>query len=276
MKLRNIFPVRHARYACAVPVVLVAALYAAGALAFDTSNIEDPQVRACADSSLPRNTLSQLQHVAVIGANGYVRESIRELYWKRFSDEDSRVLVRVVEPPDEKGLAVLINDYEYEDPNYAMYSPRLKRVRRVTGESFFGSILGTDFTYEDFAHFYRVDEREKVRRVADATVESQPAYVLETIKQDDNASYDVVRFYIDQKICMPVRADFFAPNGSLRKQLLVARDSLAKVDGYWVPFHTTMIDFKLDTRTVFVVKEVVIDPELQDGMFNSSELMRSN
>ena len=244
--------------------------------AFDTSGIEDPEVRECAERSIPENTLSQVQLVRVAGANGYVRESIRELYWKRFEGDDARGLVRVLEPPDEKGLAVLIQDYEFEDPNYAMYSPRLKRVRRVTGESFFGSILGTDFTYEDFAHFYRVDEREKVQRMDDDVVDGHPAYVLETIKQDENATYDVVRFFVDKELCMPIRADFFAVNGSLRKQLLVNRGEIKREQERWIPYLTTMVDFKHNTHTEFVVQEVVIDPELGDAMFNLTELMRSN
>ena len=257
--------------------LLVALCFVAAEVpAFDTSNIEDPDVRACAERSIPESTLSQTQLVRVTGANGFVRESIRELYWKRFSNDDSRVLVRVVEPPDEKGLAVLINDYDLDEPNYAMYSPRLKRVRRVTGESFFGSVLGTDFTYEDFAHFYRVDEREKVKRVDDGNVDGHPAYILETIKQDDNASYDVVRFYVDKALCMPVRADFIAPNGSLRKQLLVERDEIKLVDERWIPYVTTMVDYKLNTHTEFVVQEVSVDPDLREGLFNFSELMRSN
>ena len=81
----------------------------------------------------------------------FVRESRRIIYWKRSENSDSRVLVRVMEPIDDRGVAVLINDdAEGNVVTYMTYSPKIQRIRRVTGESFFGSILGTDFTYEDF------------------------------------------------------------------------------------------------------------------------------
>jgi len=253
------------------------ALYSSESVhAFDTSGIEDPKVRACADRSIPQDTMRQTQMVKVVGGNGFVRESIREIFWRRFTQEDSRVLIRVLEPQRDRGLAVLINDHENEQfPKYSMYSPELKRVRRVTGESFFGSILGTDFTYEDFSYFYRVDEREKVTRIDDDTVDGHDAYVLETVKQVADSNYLTVRFYIDKHYCLPVRSDFIAVNGDLRKQLLVARDKIAKVDNHWVPFHTTMVDFKHGTRSEFIVEKIIINPELDASMFSNSALSRS-
>lgn len=48
--------------------------------AFDTSRIEDPEVRACADRALPAKTASQVQKVEVTAKNGHVRTSLRELF----------------------------------------------------------------------------------------------------------------------------------------------------------------------------------------------------
>lgn len=249
-------------------LVALAALASTGAAAFDTSRIEDPEVRECADRALPSRTARQIQHVSVVGRNGFVRESLREMYWKRSENNDSRILTRVLEPVDDRGLGVLINDdAERNVVSYMSYSPKIKRVRRVTGKSFFGSILGTDFTYEDFSYFYRVDEREEVTRVDDAVLDDHPAYVLETVKPGDDAHYSAVRFFIDKDVCLPVRTEFIAPNGDLRKELIVDREKIDQVDDHWVPFHVTMIDHKLGTRSVFEVEEVQIDPDLDDGMF---------
>ena len=250
-------------------------LGANGATAFDTTRIEDPDVRACADRALPSQTATQIQKVEVTGKNGYVRESRREMLWRRAENNDSRVLVRMLEPLDDRGTAVLVNDdAARNEVSYMTYSPKIKRVRRVTGESFFGSILGSDFTYEDFSYFYRVDEREEVKRVKDAVLNDKPAYVLETTKPGDNANYSMVRFFIDSEVCLPVRTEFIAPNGELRKELVVDREQIQLVQDHWVPFHTTMRDFKLGTQSVFIVEEVEIDPELDGGMFEVTALKR--
>ncbi|MEQ8230166.1 MAG: outer membrane lipoprotein-sorting protein [Gammaproteobacteria bacterium] len=258
-------------------LALLGLLVAVRAAAFDTSRIADAEVRACAERALPSDTMTQLQAVEVVDKHGFVRESRRSVQWKRDIAGESRVLVRVLEPPDERGLAVLISDDGRSDVvSFMTYSPKIKRVRRVSGDSFFGSVLGTDFTYEDFQYFYRVDEREQVDRVADDVIEGHPVYVLETVKPDDNSHYRLVRFSIDQRLCLPMRTDFIAPNGELRKQLVVAREEVREVDGKWVPFRTTMFDHKHETHTVFLVEEVEIDPELDASLFEVGELRRGN
>ena len=234
--------------------------------AFDTSRIEDPDVRACANRALPSETATQLQKVKVVGDNGFVRESRRVMHWKRAANNDSRLIVQVTEPVGDKGVSVLITDRAEENTiTFLTYSPKIRRVRRVTGESFYGSVLGTDFTYEDFSYFYRVDEREEVARVEDSQVDGHPAYVLETTKPGEDAHYSLVRFFIDKEVCLPMKTDFLGPNGALRKQLLVKRDSVTKLDTHWIPFETTMSDLKLNTKTVFVVEEVEIEPTVGSG-----------
>ena len=247
------------------------------AASFDTSRIEDPAVRACAERALPARTAHQVQRVEVVGRDGYVRESLREMYWKRSEDNDSRVVVRILEPIDERGVAVLVNDdADRNQTSYMSYSPKLKRVRRVTGESFFGNILASDFTYEDFSYFYRVDEREQVTRHDDAMLDDHPVYVLEADKPGDDAHYSRVRFYIDQDICLPMRTEFFAHNGELRKELLVARDAVEQHGERWVPYDVTMIDHKLGTRSIFKAEAVEIDPDIHDAMFEVQALKVGN
>ena len=256
-------------------IVVWSVFFMTPVFAFDTARIEDPEVRECANKALPSKTAYQIQRVEVTGSKGYVRESLRKLYWRRSSDNDSRVLVRVLEPVDDKGVAVLINDDAGRNVvNYMTYSPKLRRVRRVTGESFFGSILGTDFTYEDFSFFYRVDEREEVVRVEDSEVNGFPAYVLETVKPGEEATYSLVRFFIDHEYCLPTRSEFVGLNGELRKELVIDRSSIKKVDDRWVPYRTTMFDLKLNTNSVFTVEEVQFDPDLHDAMFEVTSLKR--
>lgn len=255
--------------------LFIFALVAFDGFAFDTSRIEDPKVRACADRALPTATARQLQRIEVVGADGFTRESKRIMFWQRSPNSDSKLFIQVTEPIGDKGVSVLISDNaESNNVTYLTFSPKIRRVRRVTGESFFGSVLGTDFTYEDFSYFYRVDEREEVKRVADNQVDGYPAYVLETIKADENSHYSLVRFFVDQEICLPMQTDFIGPNGSLRKQLLIDRLEVKPDGKRWIPYRTEMRDLKLNTKTVFIVEEVEMDPDLDPGLFEPSALRR--
>lgn len=254
---------------------LLGALASAPAFAFDTSRIHDPAVRACVERALPTATARQVQQLTAVGKDGYERQSVREMLWKRSPDNDSRVLLRVLEPRDERGVAVLVNDdAERNVVSYMAYSPRIKRVRRVTGESVFGTIITSDFTYDDFSYFYRVDEREQVERMEDGDVDGEPAYVLESRKSREDGEYSRVRFYIDMQICLPMRTEFHGPNGELRKELVADRARVEQVGTHFVPYLTTMIDHKLGTRSIYEVLEVEIDPPFDDALFETAALTR--
>jgi hypothetical protein len=259
-------------------VVFVSLLLLAGpgaAVAFDTSRIADPTVRECANRALPTDSARQVQALKAIGKDGYVRESVREMMWKRTGLNDSRVVVRVREPADEQGVSVLVtDDAAKRQVQYMAYSPKFKRVRRVSGESVFGTIITSDFTYDDFAYFYRVDDREQIERDADEVLDGHPVYVLETVKDDDDALYSRVRFFIDQEMCVPVRTEFYAPNGSLRKELMADRERIEQVGERWVPHFVTMRDLKLETSSTYEVEEVEIDPALPDAAFEIQALVR--
>jgi hypothetical protein len=84
----------------------------------------------------------------------------------------------------------------------------------------------------------------------------------------------LVRFYIDMQICLPMRTEFYGPNGELRKELVADRARVEQVGTHFVPFLTTMTDHKLGTRSIYEVLEVEIDPPLDDGIFETSALTR--
>ena len=261
------------RRLCALATILLTTTH--GAVAFDTSRIDDPEVRACADRALPTSTAQQIQKVAVTGKDGYVRHSRREMFWKRSEGNDSRILVRVIEPVEDKGVAVLVNDDANRNRvSYMTYSPKIKRVRKVTGESFFGTMLATDFTYDDFAYFYRIDDREEVTRRDDVVLGDFPMYVMEAVKPGENTQYSLVRFYIDQAVCLPMRTEFYALNGELRKELVADREHVQQHGERWVPHQVTMRDLKLGTSSYFEVEEIDLEPELHDAMFEVSALKR--
>lgn len=248
---------------------------ACAAQAFDTSRIHDPDVKACIDRSLPTRTARQVQQLDAVGKDGFVRSSVREMFWKRSEDNSSRVLLRIEQPEDERGVAVLVNDDASRNKAaYVAYSPKIKRVRRVTGESVFGTIITSDFTYDDFSYFYRRDEREQVERRDDAVLDDAAVYLLETTKPRENSDYSLVRFFIDQKLCVPVRTEFVATNGGLRKELVADRSEIREVDGRWVPHKVTMTDHKLGTKSIYTVLELDIDPDLDDNLFEQNALLR--
>ena len=238
------------------------------------SKIKDPQVRACAEKGLPEFSLSQMQDVDVVGKTGFVRKSTREVFWKRFENKRSKAVVRVVAPQQEVGVAVLYLETERVHANWYMYQKEFKRPRRVTGSGISGSVLGTDFSYEDFEHIEEIIYTGEVTRMPDVEFDGHMFYVIERKPENSSSQYSLVKGFIDQVLCVPMRTEFYDHSMQLKKALIVNRLAVKKMNDRWIPHETTMFDYSSKTHTVFINHDIKIDIELHNSMFTPQFLKR--
>lgn len=238
------------------------------------SKIKDPEVRACAERGLPEFSMSQMQDVDVVGKSGFVRKSTREVFWKRFENKRSKAVVRVVAPQQEIGVAVLYLETERVHANWYMYQKEFKRPRRVTGSGISGSVLGTDFSYEDFEHIEEIIYTGEVTRMPDAEIDGHMFYVIERHPDNASSQYSLVKGYIDQVLCVPIKTEFYDHSQKLKKALVVNRELIKKKKDRWIPHETTMYDYSRNTHTVFKNYDIEIDPELHNSMFTPQFLKR--
>jgi hypothetical protein len=238
------------------------------------SKIKDPQVRACAEKGLPEFSLSQMQDVDVVGKTGFVRKSTREVFWKRFENKRSKAVVRVVAPQQEVGVAVLYLETERVHANWYMYQKEFKRPRRVTGSGISGSVLGTDFSYEDFEHIEEIIYTGEVTRMPDVEIGGHMFYVIERQPENNSSQYSLVKGFIDQVLCVPMRTEFYDHSKQLKKALIVNRLAVKRMKDRWIPYESTMFDYSRKTHTVFTNYDIKIDIELHNSMFTPQFLKR--
>lgn len=259
---------------CLLSAALNGAGYAATATAADSSAIPDPEVRACVDRALPRHAVRQKVALQVAEATATMRESSGTLLWKRFDDGLAKVMFRIEDSPQYQGVAVLLIERKAGEPEVYMYSPELRRDRRITSAALAGPLLGTDFSYEDFALVQHLGATGEMQRLADGDVDGQPAFVVETRPDEESSSYSRVLTFIDKTWCLPLLTQFFAHNGSLYKELVVDRAEVRQQERLWVPMRSTMHDHKRHSRTVLSISNIEIDPELPDDLFTPAALRK--
>jgi outer membrane lipoprotein-sorting protein len=234
--------------------------------------IDDPEVKACLERALPERAMTQELAVRVSDGDGTVSESGADLYWKRFDEAGSRALVRFTDPPRRAGVGVLLIETEDPEPEMYLYLPELRQTRRVTGKTLAGSMLGTDFSYEDFAHFQGIASASEVKRLDDAEIDGRPVYVLETTPLDETSAYQRILTSIDREQCLPLRTEFIGRNGTLRKELVAVREEIREVGNRFIPHRVIMRDLKLGSETELSVRKVKVDPKLRDRFFEPAEL----
>lgn len=251
---------------------LLAALVGATPCGAVTLSVDEPALQACLARTLPRQDMQQTLAFKVFDATGSVSESRAELYWQRSATDKLRVLVRLSAPPTRAGVALLAVEGDREEPDLFLYLPELRQTRRVAGRTFAGSMLGTDFSYEDYIQFQGLRNGSEIRRRDDTSLDGQAVYVLEATPRDSRSGYGRVISYIDQAACLPLRIEFRAGDGQLLKELLVDRASIETEGDRAVPHRAVMHDHRQNSRTELVVEQAAFDVGLRDDLFRPSTL----
>jgi len=254
-------------------IAFVLATIMTSLLAADLPTIDDPEIQACIDNMMPGESLTQSITLRSFDDSGLIEESVANLYWRRSKEEKSRAVIRLTAPASRKGAAVLMVESDSLEPKMYLYVPDLKRSRRVTGKQLATSMMGTDFSYEDFSHFQMAAPGAQTKRLEDQTINGIETYVVETTSGlTENPIYSRILTFIDQARCVSIRTQFFAVNGDINKELLATVDQIKQVGDRYVPHHIVMHNRKKTTRTELLVDNVEIDVKLNDGIFSPKRL----
>ncbi len=246
-------------------LVLLAAQASAGAA---NPQIEDPELKACMERSLPQKAMTQKLTFSVFDGDEAIDSTSADLLWKRGEDGLSKVIVRVTDPADRAGIAVLALEKPKGDPEFNVYMPEQRKARRVAGRTIDASMFGTDFSYEDFSHFQGMTTEGGFKRLDNEQIDGVENFVVEVLPASEGTKYSRIVTWVDKERCALTRMSFFAKNGTPLKELEVPRDALKQMGDRWVPHKIVLQDLKRGQRTELVVKEIAIDPELSDNTFS--------
>jgi hypothetical protein len=259
-----------------IAVILIASAMTHASGAADTSTITDPEVRACADRALPARSLRQRVTFEVVDETGTTRTSVGTMLWRRFDDGLAKVFFRIDQSGQYEGVAVLMWERANGDPDVYLYSPELRQERRIASSALAGPLLGTDFSYEDFALLQDLAATGTVRRLPDGEHGGRATYVLESLPANEDSNYARVETAIDRKWCLPSSVRFFARNGSLFKEFQIVPDTVEQIGSRFVPHASVMANLKQGTQTTLRADAIDIDSDIAEDLFSVTTLRRGH
>jgi hypothetical protein len=228
------------------------------------------EIEACVSSNLPDRSGTLSFAVRAWDRGGDAVDSRAELFWLRHPNGLSNVLLRLSEPEDTAGTAVLVVQNLERDPDLYVYLPELSKVKRVRKRRLRGSLFGTDFSYEDFERVQGLARKTAVERLDDRRLEGRPVWTL-ALRPDDSA-YERIVTWVDQAYCLPLRMEFYAAGGKLRKLLTSDPAKVRREGDHYVPYSFVMRDLRDETRTVVTIERARIDPGLDAEILTASAL----
>jgi hypothetical protein len=257
------------------PPLLLLALaltVAAPALAETVQDVE-----GCIERNFPKD--SSIQTVVMnsqdrVGSQTQFRAKI---YWRKFADDGlSRVLMRLSDPPELRGAAILFLQKKGDRNDIFMWLPELGRVKRVTGHMMAGSLFGTDFSYEDFEGMQGLGREDITTELLPAAeVSGRPVHVLQAVVRaglPEPPTYEKTVTFVDRETCVPLRVELFEKGGKMRKRLDADVAKLEGQNGHHIARRMIMSDLRDGTSTELVIEEIEFGAKIDDAMFTQRAL----
>jgi outer membrane lipoprotein-sorting protein len=231
------------------------------------------EIEACMRQNLPESTLAQSIELRARDRGHYESVMQANVFLKRNADDNFSVMMHFSEPVDVRGARFLIVQKQPQNDMY-IYMPGLFKVRRITSKNISSSVMGTDFSYEDFERLHGVLTNLDTEQQADETLHGRPVYVLVSYPADDSG-YQKITSYIDKESCIALRTDLYGNNGQLRKQMTIDPSNLDNRDGIWFPSELLMKDFRDKTETRLKVNNLSHGMPLPDALFDETQLKQA-
>ena len=231
------------------------------------------QVRDCLKRNIPKKSSEQTMVFTAIDRIGGQREFRAKMLGMRLADGTRRAKLCIKQPPEMRGSEMLSMETPDGAPDSFLFTPELRKAKRITGEGVGGSVFGTDFTYEDLQRWQQLNRPESHVRLPDAEVEGRPVFVLMTTPNEKaQSSYSKVLSYVDQKTCVVIKSESFENGDRLRKLLTAKPDDMLEESGIFAPSEVVMKDVRDETRTIVVVEDLEVDGDLGERSFQVSAL----
>lgn len=261
-------PARIAALAC-----LLAFALPSPARAGDEIPADVRALRECIARNVPAQGRQRLRLERTDASNATRRLEATAL-WKLDDAGRSRLLVRIEEPPAERGSAFLLLAREGGNDLWT-YVPELRAVRRISGRAVSGSFFASDFTYEDVIELQAQAPHARVERLPDAVVDGRAVRVIAATPDPTSGSeYGRVVSSVDPETCVVLRLDLDARSGERIKEAIVAPADVERQGERWRPRRVTMRDLRKGSTSTLVFEAGEWNVEIPERSLDPNELAK--
>jgi outer membrane lipoprotein-sorting protein len=191
---------------------------------------------------------------------------------------EHRTFMNFTGPADVQGTRFLHLSPRGAADQQWLYTPTVRRVRRLGEAQRDENFFGADLSYRDLELLVRIqqwNDAESTATLAEKTevVDGHPCHVVTLMpKNEEFPSYSKYTLWFGTEDALLWRVEIFDTDGKLFKR--VSPKGYERIGKYATAMNAEIETVPNDTRTAFVFKEVKYDVGVPDGVFAVSNLDR--
>jgi outer membrane lipoprotein-sorting protein len=170
--------------------------------------------------------------------------------------------------PEDRGTK-----YLKRDGRLFVYSPDTEEVMLISGHMLKESMMGSDMSYEDTINNETLANRYDAVISGSEVINGRDCWVLDLSAKKRTESYPSRKLWIDKEYGDLLRYELFALSGVKLKEYAMKKVEI--INGQRFPVEGEMRDLlRRDSKTTFVMRNVVLDKPIADSVFSMRNLER--
>ena len=174
-------------------------------------------------------------------------------------------------PRDIKGTAMLTFSHNDRADEQWIYLPALKRVKRISSRNKSGPFMGSEFAYEDLSS--QEIEKYKYFYIGDEVINKIDSFKVKRIPAYKHSGYTKQIVWIDKKLYIPLKIEFYDRKKSLLKTLEF-KEYKKYINKFWRADKTIMTNHQNGKSTILTREKYKFKTGLKNSDFQSNKLKR--
>jgi outer membrane lipoprotein-sorting protein len=248
------------RVLAALAVVIVSA----GVSAQDVRQIVDEAQRRSAASSQRYEGLLQ-----VFEAKGRVSDK-RWTFERIGSHGSSKSILRFTDPPEVRGVALLVVNHPDRASDQWMWTPAIERDRRIALQDRSTRFFGTDFSFEDLEE--RDVNQYDYELLGEETLDGAACWKIQSVpRQRKSSQYTRSIVWIRKDTYAFARIESYSKEAAVRR---LDYGDIQNVQGFWTARRMEMTDLRRGSRTRLTLDKLQYNAPMKDEDFTLQALRR--
>ena len=179
-------------------------------------------------------------------------------------DNGDKMLLFFKSPKRDKGVGFLKIEDDDND-KFALFIPKLKKIRRISSDNQSDSFMNSDLSYEDML------SRDLGDFYYTIITEDEQFYILESIPKDKNSEYSKHESWVSKNELLIKKEKSYDKEGNLLKNKLFKHEN---IKGYDIVSEIDVTNVQKNHQTILKIKNSGIDVGIEDDIFQEKNLKR--
>jgi outer membrane lipoprotein-sorting protein len=194
------------------------------------------------------------------------RRGVRKLKAKSWSKGSDQSFSEYLSPPRDKGTKML----KLKDELW-VYSPMADRIIKIAGHMLKQSVMGSDFSYEDFMSEDALLDSYEAKVIGEEIINKRSCYILKLQAKKEGLAYNSRKLWVDKTRFIALKGERFAKSGKLLKTTEIKE--IFRVESRWYPKRMIFKDvLKTGSGTELIIDSIKFDVKIPNYIFTKASL----